>query len=344
MHLLFLAPLQAAALDSEQLAVGIAEDGSFCDAEAVLGLLHDPDGPGGDPVGTDLLTPGRCFETWALQTAAETIVQNEGDTGGTALTWEVQDTGSVMTWAGEGTLAGVDVVLWIDLPYDRPVILMTYQLTATEDVEDVWLSRTVDPDTDFLFSDSYSTANGASDEVAWAASAQVDKALALATPGGQGGICSWCSTPSQVSYGTVGELEGDYVVGVATHIGDLAEGESVEVVIAYGFGPSGTEAAELALDESVAADIDGDGVPGEADCDDRDAASTPGAEDVANGWDDDCDGEVDEDAASSDGGDGSFTSPTDDLRVVHVEEPVGGCGAVSAGPWLLGLLLLRRRR
>ena len=57
-------------------------------------------------------------------------------------------------------------------------------------------------------------------------------------------------------------------------------------------------------DGADANDADGDGYPGPSetgeDCDDWDPAVNPGAEEVCNFVDDDCDGEVDEDAADAD--------------------------------------------
>ncbi|MFN7144849.1 MAG: putative metal-binding motif-containing protein, partial [Myxococcota bacterium] len=41
-------------------------------------------------------------------------------------------------------------------------------------------------------------------------------------------------------------------------------------------------------------DADGDGVSAPYDCDDDDAAVHPGAAEACDGWDQDCDGEVDE--------------------------------------------------
>jgi hypothetical protein len=45
-------------------------------------------------------------------------------------------------------------------------------------------------------------------------------------------------------------------------------------------------------------DSDGDGYDADEDCDDSDATISPGAAELCNGLDDDCDGEVDEDSAS----------------------------------------------
>ena len=46
-------------------------------------------------------------------------------------------------------------------------------------------------------------------------------------------------------------------------------------------------------------DEDGDGYADDEDCDDNDAAVNPGAEEQCDGLDNDCDGEVDQDAADA---------------------------------------------
>ena len=52
-------------------------------------------------------------------------------------------------------------------------------------------------------------------------------------------------------------------------------------------------------DPYAAADADGDGWDAGSDCDDADASVYPGADEVCNGLDDDCDAEVDEDAVDA---------------------------------------------
>jgi hypothetical protein len=76
----------------------------------------------------------------------------------------------------------------------------------------------------------------------------------------------------------------------------------------------------------AAADADGDGYDSETDCDDSDPAVYPGAVETCNGGDDDCDGEVDEDAedASSyfpDADDDGFGDPEGELTACEL--PVG---------------------
>ena len=58
-------------------------------------------------------------------------------------------------------------------------------------------------------------------------------------------------------------------------------------------------ACDPAKDETGERDADGDGYSVAEDCDDADAAVHPGATEVCNGQDDDCDGQADEDATDA---------------------------------------------
>ncbi len=80
--------------------------------------------------------------------------------------------------------------------------------------------------------------------------------------------------------------------GYATRGGDCADEDASQ-------HPGAVEACTDAIDRNCdghagSVDFDGDGYPGCEDCDDADDAVFPGAADVCNGADDDCDGAVDE--------------------------------------------------
>ena len=62
---------------------------------------------------------------------------------------------------------------------------------------------------------------------------------------------------------------------------------------------SGDTSSETGIDTGEVIDEDGDGAPASVDCDDTDATSFPGAEEVCDGADNDCDGTVDNDATDA---------------------------------------------
>ncbi|MCB9796316.1 MAG: hypothetical protein H6741_26780 [Alphaproteobacteria bacterium] len=79
-------------------------------------------------------------------------------------------------------------------------------------------------------------------------------------------------------------------------------------------------------DSGEVIDADGDGFSAEADCDDNSNAIYPGAEELCNGVDDDCDGEIDVDAGDAQTFyvDGDGDGYGDDARAVEAcEAPLG---------------------
>ncbi|MEA3343316.1 MAG: putative metal-binding motif-containing protein [archaeon] len=75
------------------------------------------------------------------------------------------------------------------------------------------------------------------------------------------------------------------------HIFGTLEDFNTEVYITQG-----DNVTNCTVNESLLIDNDGDGFPAYIDCDDNNASIYPGAHEVCNGVDDDCDGEIDEGA------------------------------------------------
>ena len=118
-------------------------------------------------------------------------------------------------------------------------------------------------------------------------------------------------------------------------------------------------AAALLSPAARAADDDGDGYDEAEDCDDGDPEINPDADEVCNGEDDNCDGDIDEDdvcgpaatgADTGDTGGGGNVGTGDGVGAADLAGEPGGCEAdkgTKAGALLLGglgLLGLRRRR
>ena len=85
-----------------------------------------------------------------------------------------------------------------------------------------------------------------------------------------------------------------------------------------GGGAVGEDGGSTAADDTATppVDADGDGFAASDDCDDTDASVHPGADELCNGVDDDCDGDVDEDAV--------------DVSVWYADADGDGYGDVSA--------------
>lgn len=345
-------------LESARIAVGVNADGSLINDGLDLGLLWDP--PGEAPMGSDLLTAGNEFEAWSVEYTAGSGSQalvNEAPYGGSDLvfTWDLDLEGAdaeVLHGAVSGDALGVET--WIALSRTEDVIWLTLAFTAWEPVTDLAVARALDLDPDAAFSGEYSTDNTTGEGYAAAVGLWDGRALAMATPGGIGGICAWCALPSEILAGDAGPTEGDDQIGLTVTLGDLAAGETARVTYAYALGADVDAAVALALAsaanptwedngaiDSAFSDDDGDSfAEADGDCDDANAAVFPGASAVAGVADADCDGARD---------DGSWDTAADTAGEPEIKP--GGCttlpGPARGGPALAILALalgLRRRR
>jgi hypothetical protein len=330
-------PAGAEVLVTDRVAVGVNTDGSLCTDDASLGLLYDPDGPlGPEPVGGDLLLPGNPWEVWSAEwavggAARASVSGGPHLAGGPPVAWSGSGVTAAVSWLdGETTAGDLDVTVALDLAWDVDVLWITLTVTALDDLTDLWLARTVDADQDFVW-DTYETVNDATAAgVVVADGPASGRALALAAAGGRAAICwSWCTLPRDVRAGFAGPETGDRVVGLAVEVGDLALGESAEVVFVYALADDADAARDLALLGAERRDRDGDGVAPPEDCDDRDPWVAPGVPERADGVDDDCDGAIDEGtSAADDDGDGASEAEGDcddaDPRVHPGAAPVEG--------------------
>ena len=367
-------------LVSDTTAIGVHRDGSLVNEIAQLGVLWDPDGPNGEiPVGGDILLPGKAFDVWSLTTVttdAETtsIMGGPFEQSDLECSWSELEWSSSVTWL-EGTCVGdnlnVDVQLALSLDID--VLWWTVSVTANEDFESIWLARTVDPDIDASSTGSHDTNNEAGDGWAVAEGDEDQRAWAMASAGATGGVCSWCVSAEDVLVGASGPVSDDLQIGLALDLGALDSGASVSATVVYAFAVGADEAVSLAQWAVETDDWDGDGVnAADGDCDDLDPDVAEGISESADGIDNDCDGEVDEDTSwSDDDGDGASESegdcddtdatvgpdscdedsnwPPEEGESIVVTASNGvearGCSTSrgTIGWWFLPFLLLRRR-
>ena len=128
------------------------------------------------------------------------------------------------------------------------------------------------------------------------------------------------------------------VVGVVDDLEQWSTGfyQPVLVLSACDTAKNGTtcpehavQSVEVPLYLSVRCDLDADGfdhlVCGGTDCADDDASISPGAEDICNGYDDDCDGELDE------AGDETYYLDADGDGYSVEDETIGGCDVAPSG-------------
>ncbi len=332
-------------LATDRVAIGLAEDGSMGNRAAGVGLRADPDGPEGPtPVGGDWLAARAAVEGWVIEAdgVADSNFAASGQTSVT-LDWEAPGEGSMAWRHAAGSTDRYDVETWVAIPPGRSLVWTRLRLVPRADLGGVSVARIVNPDPDAWLNGSTMALLTADDDVVTAESSEDGRALALSAAGGEAGWCTDCTTPAELTVGTW-SATNNARVGVRTTLGDVDADTPIVVDHVYAFGIGADAAASLAWEAAADPDPDADGVGGDDDCAPWDDTVAPGLPEADDGRDNNCDGIADEDLP----GPGEATDSTwvPDVDAPTVGEAPAGCAAVSApnGAWLLGLLLLRRRR
>ena len=344
--LLWLTRALAVDLVGDQLAVGINADGSLVNDAETLGLLWDPDGPeGAMPTSNDLILPDEPLEAWSLSYTAAgegwDLIQASPDPAGSDLILDWTSDGRA--WA-VGTATGDHLAVREALALvDGSSLQIRLTVTALTDLTDLRYARVIDIDPDASTMGTDQTGNLTGDGWVRSGGQWDGRTLALASPGASAAICTDCLTADEVLEGLVGRNAADNAIGLAVALGDLAAGESVSVVVAYALDLSDEQAIPAAQALAVDTDLDDDGAPVDADCDDLDSTSAPGAAERWDGLDNDCDGATDEDTAGTDDdGDGVTEADGDcddaDAQVYPGAAPLDGvvdadCDGVDDDGW-----------
>ena len=299
---------------NDNLAVGLHEDGSFANPTLELGILWDPDGTSGPmPLSGDMIWVGHKWDVWSWDWLRADGSEESTVHGGphlsawTGLDWDERiDNDALVALRGSISTELMTIQSTTVALQRADVVIQDLIYTPNVYLGRLRVGRTVDPDQDHWLLGTYST-NNASGE-GWASAESNHDARALAIAGmlqdgtlGAGGVCSWCSTP-EAMIGTEGASgSSDTHPNVLIDAGESRADISVHMRFVYAFSVGGEAAAALALDSLWIDDLDDDGLSeDDGDCDDLDPTTHPGAHELLDGIDNDCDGETDEDTLEQD--------------------------------------------
>jgi len=248
-------------LTGNYVQVGINDAGTLGSGGGTPpGILHDPTGtgnfaPGGIP--NDYLTPGSPHESFAINSRQTGFVQNDNqgpsNFGTAAPTLAVVPGYSLgATWTGG--LAGVLTITntyFFNVNDERVNIRTT--ITALTDLTSLAFGRSEDPDPDVNLHGTFVTKNSRGDstntadnlvssagDVSGLVLGILDLQTRYTSNTGISGFCCSADDPYNVltGYGAIFPAidVGDLGLQMAWNIGDLAQGQSAEILYAYVFG------------------------------------------------------------------------------------------------------------
>lgn len=342
-------------LSNANLSIGLHQDGSLVNPSTELGILWDPDGSAGEmPLTGDMIRVGYHWDGWAWSywgadgtESGFQVGPHRGDFE--AMSWTDGFSNTALDGLNSSvTLGHIDIQLRSIVLARADVLIQDFTITTDETVSYVKLGRTVDADQDEWLSGTRATINDAGLGYASSMGAYDERTLAIggAVLGGdlgQGGVCTWCDSVSDMEGTDTTSSSGDQQAFVVVDGGTLHEDETVTIRFIYAFAVGEEAAQDLALEMLSLDDLDGDGLSlDEGDCDDLDPDTYDGATEIIDGRDNDCDGSVDEDTlGADDDGDGFSEADGDcddaDDSVFPGAEPVDGvtnadCDGVADAP------------
>ena len=329
-------------IGNSNLNVGLHQDGSFVNNDLDLGILWDPDGPDGPiPMTGDMVRVGYHWDGWAWSYWGEDGPEAGFQAGPhndswSAMTWVDKTVNSALSMLTSTIEFGdLNLVLHSIALQRTDVIIQDYTFTTTQTVSLLSLGRTIDADQDEWLLDSRVTDNLSGEGWASSSSQYDDRTVAIAGQVlggeyGEGGVCNWCDSTDSMLESSWESSTGDNQINVVVDAGTLHPDESITVRFVYAFEVGAMDAQEAAMAALEFTDIDNDGLSKEeGDCNDFDPDTFPGATELADDADNDCDGVIDEDTLGEDDDGDGFSEADgdcddDDSDVYPGAEPSDG--------------------
>lgn len=207
------------------------------------GILYDKTGAGAYGV-NDFLTPGTPFEGFYIKSSSGFWGAN--NTGSTAFSTGAPTSGSSKSasWTGTSTDGALTVTNTYTLTTlsGRSVIAVNTSITnnGTFTLSGLEFLRTLDPDPDVNAYGVYDTANAILSGYACGTGQHSGQTICIGTESGTShkvGISSpWSTDPDTYLAGVNDGAFGDYAIGLAFALGDLAAGSSTAIDYYYALG------------------------------------------------------------------------------------------------------------
>lgn len=232
------------AIQNGYVLAGVSDYGTLgSNGTTSPGILFDKTGTGNYGV-NDFLTPGTPFEGFYVTSSAGFAGANNTGSSSFGVNTPTALTATSGTWTGSSGAYGITNTYTLTTANGRSEIAIHTVLTNTSggDITGLEFLRTLDPDPDVNAFGSYFTTNAVVNSSTACGTGNssgqticIDTSSSIAHRAGVSG--PWSTNPSDYLAG-VNDGDGDYAIGLAFDIGNLAAGQSVSLDYSYAAGAS----------------------------------------------------------------------------------------------------------